>query len=71
MNNKVYDKLAEVRKKKGLSFEEIAARCKVSGQTVRNIENGTSINPIVLSYYLSIAGETDRENILDLITERV
>ena len=32
-------------------ISEVAYRCGVTEQTVRNFEDGTSVNPIVLLYY--------------------
>ena len=49
--------LADIRKEGGWmeepAFEipEVAYKCGVTEQTVRNFEDGTSINPIVLLYY--------------------
>lgn len=70
MNKNVYSKLKEVRKSRNMSIEEVAVRCGVSGQTVRNLENGTSVNPVVLSLYLSLAKNKDRAELLNMITER-
>lgn len=70
MNKNVYSKLKEVRKSRNMSIEEVAVRCGVSGQTVRNLENGTSVNPVVLSLYLSLAKNKDRTELLNMITER-
>lgn len=45
--------LGAIRESEGLfPREQVAYHCNVTEQTVRNFENGVSVNPSVLLYYI-------------------
>ena len=47
------NKLAEIRKEKGISQEELALKVKVSRQTIGSLENGRYNPSIFLAFKLS------------------
>jgi len=49
----VENKLAEIRKEKGISQEELALKVKVSRQTIGSLENGRYNPSIFLAFKLS------------------
>lgn len=54
MEPKYISNLGEARNNAGLSQEELARKANVSRETIRNIENGTSVPNVLLA--LVIAG---------------
>lgn len=57
------------RKRKGISIEEAAYMCNVTGQTVRNTENGVTLNGDVFLYELLLLN--DDQLIMDIIKRMV